>query len=279
MNLGWIKGLVKAGEKAVVQNAPTILMVTGTAGVTGAVISAAKAGPKTVYLIEKAEVQKAKAQIPETEIGVMKPWRVPLTWGEKVKACWKVYIPPAGLLLFGLGCFWSAQGINVQRQAVLAAAYSTAEATLHEYQARVVDMIGKDAEKEVTTAMAQDKVDKTPPPPAPVIVGGADSWCLIDNQYFRSSYVRIKDAQNIFNQNMLNSMYGSKLELYWLLDPEGQYLKPDENAGQVGWCIDKLLTLDIDPVLGPNHEQILAITYRDPNGLLYPPEPGFSAGL
>lgn len=284
INFGWVKGLVRATTKTATQYAPQILMGLGTAGTVGAVVYAAKAGEKAVYLIDQAEVAKAKAlqeeeqrkaQLQGYKDSAVEPFMEPLTWQEKVKACWKVYIPPAGLLLFSLGCFWSAQGINATRQAVLAGLYSTAEASLHEYQAKVVELIGKDGEKEVTTAIAQDKVDRLPPPPTPVIDGGSTCWCLIDNQYFRSSYVKIKDAQNIFNQNMINQMYGSKLELYWLLDPEGEYLKPDDETGQVGWSIDKLLVLDIDPAFGPNHEQILAITYKDGNNLRYPPMPGF----
>ena len=277
MNLSWVRPLLMTTQKAVVEHAPQILMVLGTTGVTGAVIYGAKAGEKSVYLIEQAEIEKAKQiELATDDQGhTWTPIREPLTWQEKIKACWKVYVPPVGLLIFGVGCFWGAQGINLKRQAVLAGLYATAEANLHEYQAKVVEMIGKDGEKEVNAAIQQDKADRLPPPPAPVIVGGAETWCLIDNQYFKNTYTGIKDAQNIFNQNMISQMYGSKLELYWLLDPDGKYLKPDENAGEVGWSIDKLLVLDIDPVLGPNHEQILAISYRDGNGLLYAPEPGF----
>lgn len=279
MNLSWVRPLLMTTQKTVIEHAPQILMVLGTTGVTGAVIYGAKAGEKSVYLIEQAEVEKAKRIAPlsvaDEDDAKWRPWREPLTWQEKIKACWKVYVPPVGLLIFGVGCFWGAQGINLKRQAVLAGLYATAEANLHEYQAKVVEMIGKDGEKEVNAAIQQDKADRLPPPPAPVIVGGAETWCLIDNQYFRNTYTGIKDAQNIFNQNMISQMYGSKLELYWLLDPDGKYLKPDENAGEVGWSVDKLLVLDIDPVLGPNHEQILAISYRDDNGLLYAPEPGF----
>ena len=290
MNLGWVRPLLMTGQQAAVQHAPTILMGLGTVGMGSAILMSAQAGAKTPELLDKAEKEKAQVAQEKLDLearaqGLAKAgytaWYEPLTMWEKVQACWKIYIPPAGLFLFSLGCFWGAHGMNLKRQLVLAGLYSTAKASLTDYQAKVAELMGQKTHDEVERSISEDKVAKNLPPAIqpPVIVGGVETWCMVDDQYFRGSWLKIKEAENRFNHNMLSSMYGSKTELYWMLDPNGEYLKPTDEDGQMGWSIDKLLVLDVDSVFTPNHEQVLRIKYKDKDGMPYLPEPGFSSGL
>ena len=247
-------------------------MGIGTTAGISAVIFAAKATPAAMDA--RRQAKRAKN---ENDDGV---YVVELTPAETFEACWKHYIPAASMELLSLFCFWAAHGIDIRRQAVLSGLCATAEQALQEYQRKVQQLIGEKAEKEVRNAVAQDRVDALPPPQNTVILPeDTELWCIIDNQYFRSSYLKIKEVQNDANHHMIQHMYISRSELYWLLDPQKQYLRTTGTDGQVGWNVDEMLILDIDTAMGPDHKPILSVSYRTKDGFPYPPEPGFSRML
>ena len=284
MNLSWFKPFLRKTQQFAVKNAPGILMGMGTVGSITSVIFAIKATPAAWNAHADAVVEKTAKKIgktaAETEwlITIDETEQEKLTIPETIKACGKFYIPAIGLELFSLGCFWGAHGIDVRRQAILAGLYSTAEEALREYQRKVQEMIGKDAEKEVRNAQAQDFVTQNPPPAQKTVIleDDTDLWWVVDGHYFRSNLMKIKAAQNDINHDMIQNMYASRADLYWLLDPEGKYIKPSGEDGQIGWSVDKLLVLEHDWGDGPDGKPVGIIRYTDKDGLEYPPQPGFS---
>jgi len=255
--------LRKTGQLAV-KHAPGILMGLGTVESVFGLIFAVKAAPGAQEAIQRAEYDKAgKLSVPEM-----------------VRVTAKYYGPAVAMEALSLACFWGAHGIDVRRQAVLAGLATTAEEALREYQRKVQEMIGEKAEKEVRNAQAQDFVDKNPPPQATYILDGdTERDYIYKGQYFRSTYFKIKEAQNLANHEMIQNMYFTESELMWLLDPERRYLKPDSDSGMVGWNVDKLIELDISWATGPNHEPVGVVTVYDQDGYRYDPQPGFSRGL
>ena len=268
MNFGVIGRFIR-------NHAPGILMGMGTAGTVTAVIFAVKATPAAERTIRDAELDVEK-RIQSGELEEDTPYAAlrPLPWQKQVALCWKNYIPAAGMTLFSLMCFWAAHGIDVKRQALIAGLYSTAEATLAEYQKKVIETIGVDENNRIKASIAQDRLKLMEPMPEKV-PSGTDIWCVIDGRSFPSTYNKIKQAQNEFNHSLLQSMYKSKAELYWLLDPSGEYLRPTGDDFHVGWSIDKLLVLHVPDPTAP----VLTINYEDVNGLDYWPKPGFSSSL
>ena len=256
MNLGVIK-------RFLVNHAPGILMGMGTAGSVTALIFAAKATKVTEQKVRNAK-ENLKSWNPED------PGEVELDWREYFRLCWKNYIPAVGMELFSLMCFWGAHGIDVKRQALIAGLYSTAEATLTEYQKKVIETFGQDEHDRIKGSISQDHIQSVPQQALPPAVS-TDIWCVVDGKSFPSSYNKIKQAQNEFNADMLNSMYKSRAELYWLLDPSGEYLRPTSDDFNVGWNVDKLLTLRVPNPTGP----VLEIFYEDKDGFPYNPIPGF----
>lgn len=276
----WLTSLIRSGRQFAVKHAPGILMGMGTVGVSSAVILAAKAGPKAVILTEQAEMEKAQRNWPDelyadNEKEAARTLMEELTWKEKLAATYKLYIPPVGLTVFGLLCFWAAHGIDLKRQAVVAGLYSTAEATLKEYQKKVVDMLGEKQADEIRQSIGDDRVREAqrnlPPPPEDFDLG-TQKWCYIRGRRFPCSYNRIKDVQNEINNQMLGEIYASEADLFYRLDPTGEWLKPDDQARMTGWTSDNLLVLRVDNPSSP----ILNISYEDKNGLPYMPEPGYS---
>ena len=290
MNFAWIKPFLTRAKNMAVKNAPHILMAMGTTGSITALIFAIKATTMANQELDEAILEKTAEKngtdLFDTSIDI--DWncveKEKLTTKETIKICGKYYIAPVGLMLFSLGCFWGAHSIDVKRQAILAGLYSTAEEALRGYQKKVQELIGDKAEKEVRNAVAQDKAEKLPMPPTNAVPpnGNTDIWCVLNpdddgnGQYFMSNYVKIKDAQNMANHEMIQHMYISETELFWMLDPDKRWLKPTPRSGSVGWSLDRLLELDITSCDGPNHEPIYIVQYRDKDGLDYFPEAGFA---
>lgn len=268
--MNWLTNVLKGTQKLLIRHAPGILMGMGTVGVGTAVILAVKAGPKTVILTEEAEMEKAKAS------GESNTLMIPLTWQEKLAATYRIYIPPVGLTVFGLMCFWAAHGIDLKRQAVVAGLYSTAEATLQEYQRKVVDMLGQKQADEIRESIGNDHASQAqrnlPPPPEDYDLG-TQKWCILYGRRFPCSYNKIKEAQNDINDLMFREMYASEADLFYKLDPSGEFLRPDDRARMTGWTVDNMLVLRVNNPTSP----VLDIVYEDKNGLQYLPEPGFSA--
>ena len=271
MNLGWIKNLAKTGSHLAVKHAPEILMGVGTVSIGSGLIFALRAGPIAESLIDEAEEEKAK-KLKDPHI-----WREPLDWRETLKTVYRVYIPPIGLTLFGLGCLWTAHGIDMKRQAVLLGLYSTAEASLEEYQRKVIDMMGQKKHEDIKDAIAEDKQAQSNLPQAPGMpgAGATDIWFNLYGDTFPCSYVKAKEAQNELCQEMLTGeMFKSVAELKWKLDPSGQWLRPKKEDFDCGWSIDRLPILHIANPFGP----IATVTYEDKDGVENMPLPGFTIG-
>lgn len=273
MNFGWLRpALIKSGHWFT-RNAPHILMGLGTSGSIAAVIYTAKATPIAKRLIAEAVVKK---KVPTNVEGIDE--YVPLTKWETVKAAAPAYGPPAAMELFSLICFWAAHGIDVRRQAILAGVCSAMETTLQEYQRKVAEMIGDKPEKEIRNAIAQDHIDRDPPP-SMIFDSNADNWTYYKGYKFRSSYNKLKSIQNEANAEMIRNLYLSENDLLWMFDPERRYIIPDKDSRLVGFTVDRLMEFDILPTFTPEHEPAMEVCIRDEDGRDYYPRPGFSASL
>lgn len=280
MNLGWIRPLISRGHRWAIKNAPHILMAMGTGGSITSVIFAVKATPAAMQAKQDAAARKTAGDPPEdgSAVGIFKKDLEKLTIPETIKACGKYYIPAIGMEAFSLMCFWGAHGINLKRQAVLAGLYSTAEQALIEYQKKVVEMIGDKPEREIRNAVAQDHIDRNPPP-AMVVDSNTDVWCYYNGYQFRSTYCKLKDIQNDVNHKLIHDLYLSESELLWMFDPDRRYIVPSQDSRLVGWNVDKLLEFDILPCMTPDHQPAFDVEIRDEDGREYRPKPGFSASL
>ena len=253
---------IRSTKQFVVRNASHILMGLGTGcGISG-LIFMAKEAPLAKEAVEKKKIESENYEL------TIKDW---------ILTTAKFYGPVAAMEVLSLLCFWSAHGIDIRRQAVLAGLATTAQEALREYQKKVIETIGADAEKDIRVAQAKDRIEQNPDlKQIWMLDPGTDYWYLYRNQRFKSSYNKIKEAQNLANAHMINHMYISELELMWLLDPERQYLKPEWDSGQIGWSLDSLIDLDINWVPDGDHKPIGSIEVKDKDGLRYQPSAGFS---
>lgn len=276
--LGFLKPFVRRTEQALIKNAPHLLMGFGTGCSISALIFAAKAAPDANRALMEKRHEKACEEQKRTGEDVPLCKLTVLEW---IQTAGKYYGPAAAMEMLALVCFWAAHGIDIRRQAVLSGLCATAEQALQEYQRKVQQMLGEKQERDIRDNMAQDTVDKTPLPANTTyyLDGSTERWFIFKDQRFRSTYLKIKDAQNLANQEMIQHMYISEAEVMWLLDPSRQYLKPDHDSGQVGWNVDNLMEFDIGWGTDENHEPVGVITIYDRDGCRYYPKPNFSANL
>ena len=261
-----VKPALKGVKKFGVQNASHLLMGAGTGCSIAAVISGVKLSPGAERALREARFKKK---------GKLTVW-------EWIKVVARYYGPAVALEILALFCFWGAHWTDIHRQTVLAGICAGMEETIREYQKKVQELIGPEGEKEVSNAIAQDRVDALPPPQSTYILDSSTDrqfvYVCYDGsvQRFMSNYNKLKESQNLANKEMIDNQYLSETELMWLLDPEKKWLRPVYGSGDVGWTIDDLMYLTLDWADGPDHQPIGTIKITDKDGIPYHPKPGFS---
>lgn len=139
--------LVNKSQMYVKKNAPTILTVVGGVGVVATTVSAIRATPKAVRLLEAAQEIKGDK----------------LTNLEKIKMVAPLYIPT---IIYGattILCIFGANVLNKRHQASLVSAYALLDNSYKEYKKKVIELHGKDGELEIVEAIVEDKYEEEQP--------------------------------------------------------------------------------------------------------------------
>lgn len=240
--------LAKDFGKSLSKHSPEILVGLGISGMVATTILAVRATPKAIKLIE----QKAD------EEGCL-PSEIKVT--EKVKLCWKCYIPAAISGVTSVACIIGANSVNARRNAALAAAYTLSDSALHEYRDAVVDTIGEEKEKIVHEKVAKKHLEKNPDTNADVIVTErGDTLCYdsLSGRYFYSDPESIREAVNDLNECMLNDIYVSLNEFYDNLGLERTKLGDD-----LGWSTyDGQVRISFSSQLSARNKPCLVLDYK-----------------
>lgn len=220
--------IIKAVKIFTKKNSPEILTGFGIAGMITTTVLAVKATPKALRLIEEEEEDKGE----------------PLTAPEKVKACWKCYIPTVISGAGSIACVVGARNVNAKRNAALTAAYQLSQTALSEYKEKVVETIGEKKEKVVRQKVAQSKIDKKPVSNSEVIVtekGNTLFFEPLTGRYFKSDIESIKRVVNELNRRMVGGeQYTSLSEFYIEIGLDTTRL-----SDSIGWTVNKSL-IEID---------------------------------
>lgn len=199
---------------------PEILMGLGIAGMVVSTVTAVKATPKAMKIIESLSEEKEEK----------------LTKTEVVKTTWQLYLPSVITGALSIACLIGSNSINVRRNAALAAAYTLSESALKEYKGKVLETIGEKKEKEIVDAIAQDRVNANPVSKNEVIfTGSGDTLCYdpIGGRYFHSDRTKIERAEIEINRRLLVEDYISLNEFYYELGLEGT-----EKGELLGWNVN-----------------------------------------
>ena len=247
MNKTKLSTVLNTVQTAVTKHSPEILTGIGIAGMITTTVLAVTETPKAIRLLEQAEKEKGEK----------------LTASDKVKACWKCYIPAAVTGTVSVACLIGASSVNVRRNTALATAYKLSETALSDYKEKVVETIGEKKEQAVKDAIAKDKVTNNPPVQRDIIVtGNGESLCydVTFGRYFKSSIESLKKIENELNRRMRNEMHISLNEFYYEVGLD------DVAAGHdLGWDIDNgYIELDFSSQLTPDGTPCIVISFANP---------------
>lgn len=206
-----MKGLIPKLKQA----SPTILTIVGAAGVIATAVTAVRATPKALDLIQPL--------IGYNHDGVMEyPTKL-----EIVKVAWKPYIPS---ILIGVGtiaCIFGANGLNKRQQTAITSAYILLDNAYKEYQKKVKELYGEDACKQIRGAIVKDHYDHHEPK--------EDTSLFFDffsGRYLERTPEQVLDAEYHLNRDFVHKDYVTLNEWYRLLG-----LDPIDFGDSIGWSI------------------------------------------
>ena len=134
------------------QWASTILSCVGAVGVVATSVLTAKATPKAMKICEGLRNERVNNYEEEP------------TKFEYVKASWKCYIPAIIAGASTVTCILGANVLSVKAQASLMSAYALLDSTYKDYQKKVAEKYGEEADKGIKDDIVRDHYNGVPEP-------------------------------------------------------------------------------------------------------------------
>lgn len=192
------------------KHSSTILTVAGATGVVVTSVLAVKATPKAMKLLEEAKKDKGGD----------------LTPVEVVKAAWKPYIPAVAVGVSTVACIFSINYLSVKNQASLMSAYALLDSSYKEYQNKVKELHGEEADVNIKHEVAKSKFDDT-------LTFDEDKMMFFDYysmNWFESTMDSVLRAESEFLEILESRGYACINEYYDILA-----LPHVEFGYQLGW--------------------------------------------
>lgn len=224
--------LLRTSAVFVKRNAPTILTVLGGAGVVATAVTAVKATPKALYLLDQAKEEKGEE----------------LTKFETVKVAGPAYIPSAIVGAGTLACIFGANVLNKRQQAAMMSAYALLENSYKEYKNKVKELYGESTDKIVREEIAKDKYAEND-------IYVEDNKLLFYDQfserYFNATMEDVIRAEYAINRKI--SLWGGAYlnEFYEALD-----IPPVDYGEHLGWSTGLLMDTAWADWLDFNHDKV-----------------------
>lgn len=226
MNVKAIKSVLKTAKRWSLKHSPELLTALGISGMVGAIFTAVKETPKAQQRIAEAEEDKGEE----------------LTFVEKAKATWKVYVPTVVMAGVSIACIVGGTSVNLKRNTALATAYTLAEQSVSELQDKYTDLKKKVHEQKDISEEAPKTQEKTAGKQEPAMTSELviqrtgeelfmDGFCA---GTFSSTKARIENTVANLNRDMMNSIDGSISlnEYLWALNRRSSDLGDD-----FGWNV------------------------------------------
>ena len=197
------------------KNTSTILSCLGALGVVGTTVSAVKATPKAITVLQEQEEIKMERD------------NQSLTNFEKTLVVAPVYFPT---ILFGTAtiiCIFGANILNKKKQAALTSAYAYLNSSFNEYKDKVKAIYGEDGEKRVREEIAKDKYIQQSIPESNEDMLFFDEY---SGRYFELTLFDLQNAVYRLNRTFALEGYTNLNEFYRYVD------LPETDYGEVlGW--------------------------------------------
>lgn len=235
------------------KHAPVILTVVAAGSAISSVVSAVKATPRAMVLLEQKKKQVAKEEKMQLEEVVLTPTEV-------IKTTWKCYMPSAAMLTISVGCMFGAAHINAQRELGWAALYSATKKASDAYEKKVIERIGEKENAEIHQEVIKQELKDHPVSRAEVVTTGAGSYLVYDTlsgRYFMSDINEIQRIANELNQAIIGGrMYVALNEFYDELN-----LMPIDLGHDCGWNIDNLIDPKFSTMISDDGRPCLTLQF------------------
>lgn len=187
-----IHAIVKTIGRAVSKHSPEILTAVGTVGLVAAGVMTVSETAKALEIIKKYEERV------DTE--------EPITVTEKIKLCWKVYLPSVIMASTSIASIIFARRIDSKRMAAWAAAYQMSETAINRLEQAVKDEYGDKKLEKVKNNADLKVLEEHPIEPSEIIEtgDGDDLFCdYYSGRYFRSTPDAVQARYNNFIKKLL----------------------------------------------------------------------------
>ena len=175
-------------KRVITANSSTILTGLGLIGL----------GFSTYFVVKGTEKAIAALDYEWDQLSE-KEKRIPFTTREKVKICWKYYIPAAIALGCTITCFIGANRIAIKHIKQLTALYSASQATASALEKKLVEKIGDKKVKEAKGEIAKEQMEVNPSTVHNTYVTGKYSDNLVyDYMSGRYFYMDQVDLDTVF---------------------------------------------------------------------------------
>lgn len=207
-----MNSLLNKSQVFLKRNSATILTCVGAVGVIATTVTAVKATPKALMLMEQATEEKGEE----------------LTKLEKVKVAGPAYIPSVVLGVSTLACIFGANMLNKRNQASLMSAYALLDRSYKDYRTKVDELYGKEAGEQVRAGIAKDKYEEDEP--HQLEDGKRLYYDFYSGRYFEATPADVKNAEYNLNRALMLDDCVYLNEWYTFLGVEGV-----EHGLDFGW--------------------------------------------
>lgn len=274
-----VTSFLKKAVGVISENSPVILTGMAATGVVSSIVLAIKATPKAIAIIDDETYRRYEEDLLRQGISNQEELSFPewlgidtntytwqdcinqMTTKEIIKYTWKCYIPTVAVGAATIACIIGAHNVHLRRNAALASLYSLTESAFKEYQAKIVETIGKNKELKVRDDISEDKIKHNPTGDAEIFfTGKGETLCydVMSGRYFKTDIDKVRRAQNDLNRQLMSEMFISLNELY---DELG--LSHIRLGEEMGWNIDKaLIDITFSAQLTDKYEPCLVLNYE-----------------
>lgn len=208
-----MNSLLSKSQRFLKRNSATILTCVGAAGVVATTVTAVKATPKALMLLDHAKEEKGEE----------------LTKLEIVKIAGPAYIPSVLLGASTLACIFGANFLSKKGQASLMSAYALVDNGYKDFKKKVDELYGDEASAQVRAGIAKDKYEERPI--RTVEDGKRLYYDFYSGRYFEATPAEVKTAEYELNRKLMMDDCAYLNEWYTLLGLESL-----EHGLDFGWA-------------------------------------------
>lgn len=205
--------LIHRSKLFINRNASTILTCIGGVGVIATSVMTAKATPKALLLLDKAEEEKGEK----------------LTKVEVIKVAGPAYVPTIITGVSTIACIFGANMLSKRQQAALMSAYALLDSSYKDYKKKVEELYGEDADGRINKEIVKDKYEDSDLE----FEYEDDKHLFYDTfsrRYFEATKAAVQRAEYEVNRNLVMRDYCYLNEFY-----EEIGIDPIESGYKYGW--------------------------------------------